>query len=329
MILSESDMNSYRIILVFVAVLLVSLTQNCTGQTKPRLVLKEDGKNIYDFAISPDGKTIVTIEDETMTIWDVAKGKSTHHFKSERIVDHFHRPLFHPDGKSLICMNHSKVVKVEIPEGKSTVLLERKDDDPRLGGIAIDKDGHILCLLTKLDKNFRTDGRVRDLNTGKDIYEYNATGGDLSPDGTTLIVQNIDEKPQDVFEIWDIATKKLIVTRPRPDYVLALWKFGDDSKSLYFGCTDLTVIWDARTAKEVSEMKLTKHRVTAACIDKSGKIYATTADENTIRVWNQAGKILLKATESTTNVYKMSFSPQSDYLAVESDGNLKIWDVPT
>jgi WD40 repeat protein len=189
----------------------------------------DEKDQIHKFAFSPNGRIIVTSNDATDRVWNVATGRQIRSLKA--ISDSGGDLIaFSPDGKILALAGNDKVILRNAANG--TLLRTLKGSD----SLAFTQDG----------KNLVTGGdaiRLWNVATGKELRTFKGTGAaTLSGDGKILALQSGEG-----VTLWNIWTGgQLSVLKGAGEVAFSL-----DSKYIL---SDMT-IWEVSTGRELASLK--------------------------------------------------------------------------
>ena len=270
--------------------------------------LKPTDGELYDFGISPDGKTVVAVcgpmddrRDRSRTApkgtvllgWDVATGKEL--FRTPKWEGH--SVAHSPDGVSLISIVGDEIMIADAGSGK---LLHRlKGHGARwIIGHAFSVDG----------KRLVTGGR----------------------DHTAII--------------WDLATGKKILDFESPRGPVDVLAFSPDGKTLFAGCADDHTggLWDADTGKRRHWLVAAdgKGNPLVAAFTPDGNHFAvgygqsratSTGKEWTARLWSlKDGKLVQEFPGHTDGVHQLAISHDGKQLATRDWGRkVRLWELGT
>ena len=232
---------------------------------------------IWDVALSPDGKTIVTGGDGDSTkVWDAASGRELYPFRAPS--DSTKGVAFSPDSKRFATADKDHAARVwDTATGK--LLLTLKGHMDELWGVAFSPNGKRL-VTTSLDRT----ARVWDLSTGQSVMTLTGHtdavyGVAYSPDGTHIATAGRDG----TGKIWDAATGKELVTLKGHTSTLTHVAFSPDGKRVVTASTDKTAkVWDVATGEEL----LSLPGVWSAAFSPDGtRLVTPDSDDNTIKVY--------------------------------------------
>lgn len=246
---------------------------------KERLRLRPPGEEATSFALSPDGKTLVTasLQRVTLRVWDVSTGQETRQFTATK------------GGTSAVAFS---------PDGKTFAAAVGRLKDIQLWNVATWKETRRLRGQVGLISSlcFLPDGKtlISGGGTCKDIYWWDAAAGReirqlaaslghrrtlvTSPDGKWLagVVE------PNLLHIWDAATgarvRRAVLSEDHAVWCLC---FSPDSRTLACGNAvggraNQTLFFAAATAKELRRWDETSY-TTRLAYSPDGKVLAQAA----------------------------------------------------
>jgi RNA polymerase sigma factor (sigma-70 family) len=277
-----------------------------TGRKVQEVPRWRDGTDWYTFAVSPDGRTLVTNRNEgTMLWWNLAAGKELTTTKVPgAIPDQHFRAIrgiaFTPDGRRLVC-SHSdgRLFAVDTQTRKEVWRVE----------LPTDRDWDVAVALTvsadgrNLARGLRRGGRTGDWGYGLQVLDT-ATGQPLgmvdvsesrgknglpdlmdaryTPDGRFVVLVSRNGRVQvrhadSLVEAssWTAGGKYAIALGVSPDGRLVLT--GDDSGTVQ--------VWELLSGKMVANFRGHRGVVASVEVSPDGKLLATGGHDQVAYLW--------------------------------------------
>lgn len=116
-----------------------------------------------DLVLSPDGKTLYTIDGSTIEVWDVSTGRKTSYISVREVYEP--RLSITPDGKNLLYLASGELNVIALSDKKSRLLMQSTQLD--LQSLCISQDSK-LVLLTHNDQS----NQLIDLDKGKTVNNF-------------------------------------------------------------------------------------------------------------------------------------------------------------
>ena len=324
------------------------------------------GVAIRDLAFSPDGRLLVVLHGQNLTLWDLGKWESRVLF--DNAEEKARTVAFSPDGKTIAYPALGNVVKlVDIATGDE---VNRVEFGSLVNSMAFAPDGGRLCiagagarLWNLADQPISTvrahheevrsvafspdglslasgghDGAVRvwDLSTWtlRQTYEpghwtYTVR---YAPDGEELAYGGT-KRPISSVGFWDLRTHEAL--EPLHGHLLNCWSvaYSPDHKYFVTGSEDGRVgIWNRESAmSEIVTSSVHGKQVRCVAISADSKTLASSSSDSTIKIWNLAtGEVRFDLAGHSTGVWSLAFSPDGKSLASQaSNGTLKFWNLET
>jgi WD40 repeat protein len=328
---------------------------NVTSGKVERGLVGERGVAFWHLDLTPDGKTILSLNDEKMVrVWDVGTGKTVRkHPVSET------KFVLRPDGKEFVSVDDQHALCVwDVATGK--VVRRFPGWTHTLRDMAIDPAGkqlavadhwlHAIILIDLETGKERTlaaghQGSVADIAMTPDCRTWATTGTDgilclwdatdgrllkrmaapcrfwsgmgLAPDGTTVTVGGDDG----LFCRWEITSgKKVDEFRLEVHEDLSSVAFSADGKTLLVGYSNgKLVLHDAKTGKECVKLTGQHEWLTGAAVSPDGKWAASCARSGMLCLWDSATgeKLdeLIRTRVEDGSVYSVRISPSGRLLA--------------
>jgi WD40 repeat protein len=212
-------------------------------------------------ALAPDGKVLAALRDGTVFVWETSSGKELRRLRTSLPVT---GPLaFSADGQTLMLVGPEGAVEAwSVATGQKT----RGAAQPaRLGGFiqlsgghgALSPDGKLLARQHVDPQNATFTVQVRDLATGKDLWEVNAGtpvfGLCFTPDGKALAWATVTGE----VHLWDVAKNKDLgqLGEAAPGGRNDSFAFAPDGKLLALHRADGVIqLWDVAERKKLRQI---------------------------------------------------------------------------
>jgi WD40 repeat protein len=301
--------------------------------------------------LSPDGRTLATLERKGNTVysvalWDIATGRRLRELGKPAMLPSVVR--FLPDGKHLVTDSGNSVNVLDLATGETIRSWQPHGKYGFCAALSHDGKTIVTALVTS------GPGAIRfwDIATGKLTREINSESKpidriDLSPDGKLLASRGSMvsigggggvSRPENLIRIWDVPAGKEVRQLLVPHYNVsgydgsfADFLFAPDGKSLVTCGMDWALrIWDATTGKELRQVFLDSYLATHLAFSRDGKKLATTTTGLTIRLFDfESGQELVPPGEHQTAVGRLAFSGDGRSLVTSSATSIHLWDTPS
>ncbi len=318
---------------------------------------RHDETHWWQFAVSPDGRTLATAASRSLILWDMATGRQTRRFPFAQTI---RSVAYAPDGKSVAVGAEDCIVhRIDLASGKELqrfVGHEVGDDrfSPIRGvdGVAFSSDGKKLI-------SWGSDRTVRvwETNSAKELLRL----GDkdfgckdwfikcLSPDGKLLAVVKPEAKQTLLFQkyyeaqlhLWNLETGKDAQQRAYP---IAGAAFSSDSKILAIAEANHNrlsriVLLDVENGKERAASPGQKAYETALAFSPDGKMLASAGfgqsnSRYALHLWDVDSMKELRATPPIvgpfSTVTQLAVTPDGKTLISRcGENHVRLWDVAT
>lgn len=319
-----------------------------------KLTIQHD-QAVTSVAVSPDGKTLATINSNGRTmssknsvkLWDMATGKELATFPGHK--DGTISLAFSPDGKLLATggLNDGSVKLWDVETGKEIHSYRASTGyEGGIGGkyvtvhsVKFSPDGKTIALFME-PLNCATDEtractlvglslkvRLLDVTTGKEIGNLNfgnVRDMAFSPDKKTFATSY----NSDTVKLWDLTNGKELNTLKLDNGWAESIAFSPDGKKLAMGGDEVR-IWDVINKGTPRRVGKHKEYVVSVEFSPDGKTLATTGKDRTVKIWDTvAYQELTTIRGHSSSIRSIAFSPDSKTLVTGSeDKTAKLWDV--
>jgi len=296
-------------------------------------VLRGHADELEDAVFSPDGKQVATASaDGTAALWNAHTGEAI-------IVLRGHggtvwTVAFRPDGRSLVTSSSDGTARLwERPIRR----VFGNGPDP-LNTAVFSPDGKSVATAGE-------DGtaRIYQAASGRQVAVF--TPGDVaidsvafSPDGRRIVTAGLSADYTGIARIWN-------VTEPHKDTVIAkdpeeiqTAALSQDGHLLVTSTPDKAVIWDARTGRRRTTIKLPKSEtqsnvaapILGASFSPDGR-WVLTYHYDSVRLWSAATGRLVRVLRANAGiVYGAAFSRDGGrVVTANGDGTARVWDPVT
>ncbi len=274
-------------------------------------------------ALSPDGQTLASGDDNTVRLWSVAEKKPLHTFKGHN--KEMTSVAWSPDGQTLASGSEDNTVRLwSVVEKKP--LHTFKGHTGWVTSVALSSDGQTLAS-GSLDNTVRlwSVAEQKLLHTFKGHIWW-VTSVALSHDGQTLASGSLDN----TVRLWSVAEKKPLHTFDGHTGSVTSVAWSPDGQTLASGSQDNTVrLWSVAEKKLLHTFEGHTDCVTSVALLPDGQTLVSGSDDSTVRLWSVAEKKPLhnfkRHTEAVTSV---TLSPDGQTLVSGSwDQTVRLWSV--
>jgi WD40 repeat protein len=243
---------------------------------------------------SPDGQTIATVALQgEITLWDLASGNRLQALTNApgQTSNPFPVPAISP-------FPAGKIKRSQIP----TIV-----NMPNMADLA--------AMMTNMM------GSMSAGTMGRTV-----TSLSFSPDGKVLASGGVESKSN--FDPAQMMSQATNPKRPKNQKPPTSQDLLNDVK---IETTGQVVFWNPATGQQISAIKGHGKGVTNVVFSHDGKLIASAASDNTIKIWEVATQRELRTlTGHTANIESMDFSPDGKLLAsAADDGSTFLWDANT
>jgi WD40 repeat protein len=234
------------------------------------------GSLVNSLAFAPDGKTIASIGEQEVSLWETETGRLVRHWPASKRTLILVR--FSPDGTSLVTVaQEERKLSVWSTEGKlrfrETVY---PDSEPVFSG-----DGKELAFLFDNHKI-----RILDSTTGKEKRTLTSRHDlhvlALSHDGTLLAAGDTDG----VTRLYDTTNGKQLRTYPGDTYGVTALAIARDGKSLATGGgRGFVGVWETGSEEEISSVKDCPETVASLRFNPAGTELTVLRGPGTVQVY--------------------------------------------
>ncbi len=313
--------------------------------------------DVTDFAFSPDGKTLLSLDGSQAgpRLWDAATGKHLHLLAGSEM--YIHEGVFSTDGKYLVTGGGDGIVRLWDAATRKEVRKfsieppPQESDKPRGIAFRLSPDGRFLTALSEwgtTTSNFQVD--AWEAQTGKLLVSRQSACdyfSVFSPDARTVTVQKGQTMViQDVITGRDLVALDGELAPPAvfsPDGQILAAALEPKTRppntagppGSVPGDVEAVCLMEVATGKQLLRIR-TGPFGSGLAFSRDGRLLAT-ADRRNIHVWETAtGKEILRRPSPETLgdkaaisfVTSLAFTPRGDALATGlADGTILVWEL--
>ncbi len=319
---------------------------------------RHDESRLWQFAVSPDGRTLATAAGRNLTLWDMATGKQLRRFPLDQII----RCLaFAPDGKSALVGGEDCILhRIDLDSGKESQRFagHQVGSDPHapnrgIWGVAFASDGKKLISWGS-DKTVR----VWEAQSGKELRQLGPQElgekdwwiSNLSPNGKLLAVSKTKppripflqgRRPEVLLQLWNLESGKEVRQETYPGAISMA--FSPDSKILAISYDSQVMLRDVESGKELRATRSeVKWGLGVLAFAPDGKTLAVAGHglsrpgsrvlQPCIHLWDVGSmkkiRTIPPAPDSFSSIIQLAFSPDGKTIISRHEENhVRLWDV--
>ncbi|OYQ66391.1 hypothetical protein B9G53_04340 [Pseudanabaena sp. SR411] len=297
----------------------------------------EETQSITTVAFSPDGQSILTGGDNSVTLW-------SYHGQLLQIINRgFNRLIsvsFSPDGQNILTgsrngMNdfmaitsENESVKAELWSlgGQLLQSFELKfqyNQKNHFTSVAFSPDGQILLTVNE-DNIVRLWSRHnQQMLLGFQVHQATVTSVVFSPDGQSLITGSIDN----TAKLWNRDGRLLQTFQGHQGSITSI-AFSPNGQTMLTGSMDNTAkLWNF-DGRLLQTFQGHQDSVASVAFSSDGQSILTGSMDNTARLWSIDGKLLQILQGHQASVTSVAFSPDGQSLLTgSSDKTARLWSI--
>jgi len=281
------------------------------------ITLKGHKDRIWYATFSPDGsKAVSCSNDGVIKLWDIKTGKAIKTFEEKKAVFSL---AFSKDGKRVLSGGGDFTAKLwDLETGQ--IVQNFKGHKDSIVSVLFSPDGG-RALTGSYDKTIK----LWSVETGKILQTFKGHKNAVLraiflQKGDSILSGSYDK----TVKLWDVKTGQEIKSFEHPDYIVGI-AVSENEKNIYATCKDGNVYkWNVKNSKIVKIYKGHRAWVNFIKLSPDKKFILTSADDRTIRVWDEkSGKELLIA--PTKEGASIDWSPDGNSFLFGDSKNINIW----
>lgn len=235
---------------------------------------------VYDVAISPDARTVVsTSNDQTIKIWDLSTGAEIRTLTGHQGL--ISAVAISPDNRTIASVSYDKTIKIwDLHTGQAIRTLTGHKSE--ILAVAISPDGQKV-VSGSADRTIK----IWHFKSGQEIFSIPAHTSDInalaiSPNGQMLLSASDDK----TVKLWNLNTGKAIRTFEGHTADVNAIAFSPNSEYIASGSDDKTVkLWRIPTGETISTFTGHSAEVFAVAFSPDGKTLVSGSKDRTIKIW--------------------------------------------
>ncbi|KAK6360393.1 hypothetical protein TWF730_006535 [Orbilia blumenaviensis] len=267
-------------------------------------------------AFSPDGKQLVSANETTVELWDVAKGQRVKSFKISSKLGLYSPIAFSPDGEHLALALDNYKIQLWKTTGQHVETFEGHTSS--VNAVAFSPDGERLASTSsgstiRLWDTTRRTETTQQLSRDKSQHQRCVKVVAFSHANKLVATASKDS----TIILWNVASGQQLNTLKNHTGSVTAISFSPDNKQLASGSDDNTVkLWNIATGQLMKTFPEHSEKIGAVTFSNDGKRVASAAWDRTVRVWSE--------------ILAVAFSPDNKQLISSSDDlTIRLWNAET
>ncbi|MCL4273498.1 MAG: WD40 repeat domain-containing protein [Anaerolineales bacterium] len=261
--------------------------------------LKSDCCEIKGFSFAPDRKTLATVEENLLELWDLQTGDNIYMIELER--DYSGPIAFSSDGFSVFLTDLIEDYIIELDLQSGVITKQGENSYPYNYGSPYAVNNY----------NFNSSGNLMLLSYERSDQQYHPSFEDVITKGKIIL-------PVDVIA--------------DPDFI-ETFSFSPDGQYLAYGNLSGIFVWNIKTLKIQSKMDGHDLRgadgwqgkVASLIFNHQSNLLVSVGQDETIRLWNPRFGTELRRLNVCCSV---DFTPDGRYLVTYGKGVAYVWGIP-
>jgi WD40 repeat protein/serine/threonine protein kinase len=287
---------------------------------------------VRSMTFHPNGRQLVTGgSDGSIRFWDITTGQvitaPSRHQQRVRCI------ALSPDGRKLVTGDEGGIVKLWDAAGGRELAEIRPSGSSRIDSVAFSRDGKKFATGSHPDRALR----LWDADTGQPLMTLQGhTAGiravEFSPDGRLIATGGGDG----TVRLWDAhtgqarATLRGALPRGATYEIIHSVAFSPDGRLLAEGGLNSKVrIWHVATGRLLHTLTEPRGWILSLAFSPDSRHLAVSSGDKRVRLWEAAWEAATDRLRASfkDDVTTITFSPDGQWLAGDSDGWLKLWAV--
>ena len=287
----------------------------------PKMVLVHS-ESVENATFSPNGKWILTVSDNTASVWDIVTGKPVS--KPMMHEDIVGSAAFSPDGARVVTASGKTTCVWDAITGKP--VTKPINHEKKVNSATFSPDGKWI-LTASLDGTARVWDAASVNPVSKPMSgEVVIESATFSPDGKWVLTTS-----GNTARVWDAASGNPVSKPMSGEVVIESASFSPDGKWVLIVSTRSSRVWYAATGNTVSKPMVHWDDVKSATFSPDGKWVLTASSDKTACVWYAAtGEPMGEPMNHEDFINSATFSPDGKWVVTASrDKTARVWDALT
>jgi WD40 repeat protein len=229
------------------------------------------GLHPWFFALSPDGKLLVTGKEKSIRLWEIATGKELRELEGHEAA--VLKAVYSRDGKVLATSSSREIIVWDAVGWKKLARLQVSEDRGRsfnFSSLTLSPDGNTVAAIFYGQEYVI---RFWEAATGKELRSIPVNDVSprclvFAPDGKTIALGS-----QQGFHLWETATGKELWQSPMGGFFTLA--FSPDSKIIAGGFVFMVRMWDTATGREICPIPEHRQGISFLALSADGRTVIT------------------------------------------------------